>query len=378
MTSQEANAKTRKPADSCDGDNKAKEAVSSEGETSANKLSTGEEVPIMIHAAPTTNASKRASTKSTIQAALTRLVKVQHLEREMALKKFELKMANLKFEQEKIRLQFEYERESIRSSVKKTFTEQINCKQLQQQQQQHQPQHHLPQQRQPQQQQPQHQQPQQQQPQQHKQYQQPQQHQQPCDVATNESACIKSGTPSAVAVRDEIVLPELDAEGRRSSEQHNTALLHDASRMWVPREPFGVVSVIPSQHGQQTVDTPDDGSAPALLLSQLARCASVTGKPKPSERSCTGGAARDDSTVRRTNLAISACGNSRQHEFANTRSFKQLPVCRFKNRTVDSTVPERGVEVNDRDSTHRFSGITRDLQHRQLCNREKPFEIDEP
>uniref|UniRef100_A0A182V2K1 Uncharacterized protein n=1 Tax=Anopheles merus TaxID=30066 RepID=A0A182V2K1_ANOME len=98
----------------------------------------------------------------------------------MALKKFELKMANLKFEQEKIRLQFEYERESIRSSVKKTFTEQINCKQLQQQQQQHQPQH----------QQTQHQQQQHQQHQQHKQHQQPQQHQQPCDVATNERKMI--------------------------------------------------------------------------------------------------------------------------------------------------------------------------------------------
>ena len=129
-----------------------------------------------------------------------------------------------------------------------------------------------------------------------------------------------------MAVRDETVLPELDAEEQRSSEPHNTALLHDASRMWVPREPFGVASVTPLQHGQQTVNTPDVGSAPALLLSQLARCAGVTGKTKPSERSCTGGAARGDSTVRRTNLAILACGNSRQHEFANTRSVKQLSL----------------------------------------------------
>ena len=123
QSSKEAIAKTGMPAESCEGDRRAKRAAHSEGEASANKLSAEEKAPTTFHAArrpPTTNASIPALRKRSKQVALEKLIEVQKLEREIVMKEFEIKMANLKFEYEKIRLQLEDKRRSKRSVVNKT------------------------------------------------------------------------------------------------------------------------------------------------------------------------------------------------------------------------------------------------------------------
>ena len=154
------------------------------------------------------------------------------------------------------------------------------------------------------------------------------------DGKVGETACIESWTSPTEAVVDRIVLSEHDEAARRPHDcsqtntrrrltQHNTHL-HDASRSRVPGVPFGMVTVALSSHGLQTTSILDEGSAAALVQSQLAQCTNVTGMPEPLARNCTEGVARDDS--RRINVAISASGSNGQHEFSNTRPSKQLSL----------------------------------------------------
>uniref|UniRef100_A0A182PX56 PHD-type domain-containing protein n=1 Tax=Anopheles epiroticus TaxID=199890 RepID=A0A182PX56_9DIPT len=124
-TSKEAIVNVKKPTESCKGDEKAKQAASSEGESSQHKPSAGIPVATTSQNAtrpPSKRMSTRSSWKTTSQAAFERLAKVHELEREMAAKEFELKMASLKLKQDKLRfkLEDEYERGSHRSSISST------------------------------------------------------------------------------------------------------------------------------------------------------------------------------------------------------------------------------------------------------------------
>ena len=315
-TPMEAIAKTRKPAESCDGEKIAKRAAYSEGETSASKkLSTEEWVPTSIQAAkipPTTNSSKKAR----IQAALARLIEVQQLENEIALKEFELKMANLKHKQERIMLQIEEAKRSKRSFANSSS----NVKQSARWQQQ-------------------------------------------CNVAANVCEVVERvriGTvpanPAAVAIVEATARTEQHASAQPPSQPQNCSaanartqlgcetrdntLPHEtvqsggaepltniyALRSMVPRVPFRIVSAR-NQQGQQaieTISTLQEEPATTPVQSILARSAGETGKPEPPEISFTAGATRDGSSVSKEGSANATGGENRQYEFANTRSSIKL------------------------------------------------------
>ena len=78
-TPMEAIAKTKKPAESCDGENKANRAASCEGEASVYKLSIGVVNTILPAAKmpPSTKAFTRASSKRSKEVAMAQLLKKQ-------------------------------------------------------------------------------------------------------------------------------------------------------------------------------------------------------------------------------------------------------------------------------------------------------------